>query len=60
MLRISNRLEEMTLLPSSTQGLDERDVAMFGSRAAQANLISLLSTGDASGTNPLLRCVDLV
>ena len=57
---ISNRLEEMTLLPSSAQGLDERDVAMFESRAAQADLISLPSTGDARGTNSLLRCVDLV
>ncbi len=31
---ISNRLEEMALLPSSAQGLDERDIAMFKSRAA--------------------------
>ena len=30
---ISNRPEEMVLLSSSAQGLDERDVAMFESRA---------------------------
>ncbi len=44
----------------SAPGLDERDVAMFEGRAAQVDLISLLSTGDARGANSLLRCVGLV
>ena len=31
---MSNQPEEMTLLSSSAQGLDERDAAMFEGRAA--------------------------
>ena len=47
----SNRPGEMALLSSSAQGLDERDAAMFEGRAAQVDLISLLSTGEARGAN---------
>ncbi len=61
---ISNRPEVMTLLPSSAQRLDERDVAMFESRAKWVDLISLLSTcigeGGSEGENSLLWCVVLV
>ena len=57
----SNRPGEMApaLLSSSAQGLDERDSAMeipmFEGRAAQVDLISLLSTGEARGANSILR-----
>ncbi len=36
-----NAATSQLLLPSSAQGLDERDIEMFESRAAQADLISL-------------------
>jgi hypothetical protein len=38
----------MALLPSSAQGLDEGDVAMFESRAAQADLITALPGAESS------------
>ena len=60
---ISSRLEEMALLPSSAQGLDEGDVAMFESRAAQvdrSHCFQLGMRGGARGADSLLRCVDLV
>ena len=45
---------EMALLSSFAQGLDERNVAIIEGRAAKADLISLLSTGEARGANSLL------
>ena len=48
---------KMMLLSSSAQGLDERDAAMFKGRTVQADLISLISTGEARGANsPLWVC----
>ena len=47
-------LGEMMLLSSSALELDVRDAAMFEGRAAQVDLISLLSTGEARGENSLL------
>ena len=49
-----HRLGEMMLLSSSALELDVRDAAMFEGRAAQVDLISLLSTGGARGANSLL------
>ena len=46
-----HRLGEMMLLSSSALELDVRDAAIFEGRTAQADLISLFSTGEARGTN---------
>ena len=46
-----HRLGEMMLLSSSALELDVRDAAMFEGRAAQVDLNSLFSTGEARGTN---------
>ena len=47
----SHQPGERTLLSSSAQGIDENDATMFEGRAAQVDLISLFSTGEARGTN---------
>ena len=53
----SHRPGEMMLFSSSAQGFDERNATMFKGRAVQADLISLLSTGEARGANsPLWVC----
>ena len=44
----------MMLLSSSALELDVRDAAMFEGRAAQVDLNSLFSTGEARGANSLL------
>ena len=46
-----HRLGEMMLLSSFALELDVRDAAMFEGRAAQVDLNSLFSTGEARGTN---------
>ena len=60
---MSDQSEERRFSPEGrfcSGGVFEKRWKMFEGRAAQVDLISLLSTGKARGTKSLLRCSVLV